>query len=105
MRTPLKELPADVSTHRRFVLSPTGETPSVDVIRSPAALESFSRRVRALLSELEVTDKQMSALHVFAALPLSAAVALGRARDPHVHPPFVVYDRANGCYRPALEIS
>lgn len=99
------ELPADVSTLRRFVLSPTGQTPGVDVIRSPAALESFSQRIRELLSELEVIDKQMPALHVFAALPLSAAVALGRARDPHVHAPFVVYDRADGAYRPALEIS
>lgn len=100
-----EELPADVSDHQRFVLTPIGETPSVDVIRCPQALESFTRRVRELLSELEVTDKQMPALHIFAALPLSAAVALGRARDPHVHPPFVIYDRADGCYRPVLEIS
>lgn len=85
--------------------SPRSVTPSVDVIRCPQALESFTRRVRELLSELEVTDKQMPALHIFAALPLSAAVALGRARDPHVHPPFVIYDRADGCYRPVLEIS
>ncbi|SEQ74604.1 HNH endonuclease [Microlunatus flavus] len=100
-----EELPHEVSTYRRLVLSPVGKTPAVDLISSPTALESFSRRVRELLSELEVTDKQMPALHVFAALPLSAAVALGRARDPHVHPPFVVYDRADGSYRPALEIS
>lgn len=99
------ELPADVSTLRRFEMSPTEEIPGVDVIRSPASLENFSRCVRELLSELEVTDKQMPALHVFAALPLSAAVSLGRARDPHVHPTFVVYDRTDGSYRPALEIS
>lgn len=99
------ELPADVSHLPRYVLSPAEQTPSVDLISSPKALDAFTRTVRTLLSELEVTDKQMPALHVFGALPVSAAIALGRARDPHVHPPFVIYDRTNGGYRPALEIS
>jgi hypothetical protein len=99
------ELPAKVASLPRFVLTPAGQTPGVDLISSPKALEAFTRSVRTLLSELEVTDKQMPALHIFAALPLSAAVALGRARDPHVHPPFVIYERTDGGYRPALEIS
>lgn len=100
-----EELPAEISDKPCFVLTPIGEIPSVDVVRSPETLENFTRCIRTLLSELELTDKQMPALHVFAALPLSAAVALGRARDPHVHPSFVIYDRTDGRYRPVLEIS
>lgn len=100
-----EELPAEVSALPRYVLTATDQTPSVDLISSPKALDAFARSVRTLLSELEVTNKQMAALHIFGALPVSAAIALGRARDPHVHPPFVIYDRTGGQYLPALEIS
>lgn len=99
------ELPPELSTLPRLVVAPVGEIPGVDIIDSPDALYTFIRAVRTLLSQLEVTDKHLAVLHVFAALPVSASVALGRARDPHVHPPFVIYDRADTGYVPALEIS
>ncbi|WP_089107345.1 hypothetical protein [Streptomyces hyaluromycini] len=44
-------------------------------------------------------------LHVLAAVPVSAAVALGRVHDADVHPCLVVYDRTGGQYSAALEIS
>ncbi|MDC7120590.1 SAVED domain-containing protein [Cellulomonas fimi] len=99
------ELPQEVADLPRHVMTPVGQTPGVETISSPAALDAFTETVRALLSRLEVTDKHLSVLHVFAAMPLSAGVALGRARDPHVHPPFLIYDRTDSGYTPVLEIS
>lgn len=99
------ELPPDLAALPRHVITPVGETPGVDIINSPATLQAFTKTVRTLLSRVEATDKHMPTLHVFGALPLAACIALGRARDPHVHPPFMVYDRADGAYIPALEIS
>lgn len=98
------ELPEQVASLPRWILAPAHTTPSVDLISSPEALDSFTGRIRTLLSELERTDKRMPALHIFAALPLSAAIALGRARDAHIHPPFIIYDRGSEGYRGVLEI-
>lgn len=100
------ELPEAVAGLPRYVLTPMGHTPSVDIVNSPETLNAFTRAVRTLLSDLEVTNKGLPELHVFGALPVSSAVALGRARDPHVHPKFVIYDRTDDAgYVPALEIS
>ncbi len=42
---------------------------------------------------------------MLAAIPVSAAVALGRVHDAHVHPTMSIYDRTDGRYSIALEIS
>lgn len=99
------ELPSHLSNLPRITVTPADITPGVDVISSVAALNDFTRCLRTVLSELEATDKQMKRLHVLAAVPLSAAVALGRARDAHVHPTFLIYDRTPDGYQAALEIS
>lgn len=95
---PLRGLPC-------LILSASTTTPGPDTISSRQALQSFVHAVRALLSDLEVSSKGLRRLHVFAALPLSAAVALGRAHDPHIHPALAIYSRdATGAYTLALEI-
>lgn len=99
------ELPPALSTLPRFVVTPVTEAPGVDIVRSAADLVAFTQTVRTLLSQLEATHKRLGALHVFAALPISASVALGRAHDPHVHPRLVVYDRVNAGYVPTVELS
>lgn len=87
------------------MISPQDLTPSVDVINSLSTLDEFTSVLRLLLSELEASHKNLRRLHVLAAVPVSAAVALGRVHDANVHPDLVVYDRIDGQYRAALEIS
>ena len=85
------ELPEDLRGLNRHVLTPAGGTQAgVDVISSSEAVAAFRHAVRSLLSDLEVSDKKMPVLHVVGAMPLAAAVALGQARDPHVHPTFAI---------------
>ena len=80
-------------------------TPDVDVIRSRAALDAFTRAARDVFATLDA-HKNIKRLHVFVAAPISAAVQLGRVRDPHIHPALVIHDRmTGGDYRHALEIA
>lgn len=99
-----EELPRELAAFPRFIVRPAGLMPDVDIISSRASLAAFAGTVRTLLSQIEASNKAIRRLHVLAALPMSAAVALGRAHDPHVHPALAIYDRTTSGYRPALEI-
>jgi len=101
------ELPEDLRRLNCHVLAPVGNAHAgVDVINSPKSVAAFQHAVRSLLSDLEVHGKKMPILHVVGALPLAAAVALGQARDPHVHPKFAIYWRTNdGTYEHALDLA
>ncbi|MFD5493686.1 SAVED domain-containing protein [Streptomyces sp. NPDC127091] len=99
------ELPEDLKELPRWVINPAGRVPSVDVIDSLKTLSEFTNSLRSLLSALEAQHKHMQTLHVLAAAPVSAAVALGRVHDVHVHPKMAIYDRTHGHYTVALEIS
>jgi SMODS-associated and fused to various effectors sensor domain len=101
-----EEIPGVLRGLPTYVIEPKLVTPHPDVISNRQSLIEFVSVVRGLLSQIEATSKSTKHLHVLAALPISAAVALGRARDPHVHPTLVVYDRRpTGDYLPAVEIA
>ncbi|MGA5557140.1 SAVED domain-containing protein [Streptomyces lavendulocolor] len=99
------ELPGYLKELPRWVINPAGRVPSVDVIDSLETLSEFTNSLRSMLSFLEAQHKHMQILHVLAAAPVSAAVALGRVHDAHVHPKMAIYDRTDGRYTVALEIS
>lgn len=96
------ELPAVLAGLPRLTVAPDG-TPGVDVLCSRRSLEAFTVTLREVYAALDA-HKGVRRLHVVGAVPLTAAVQIGRLRDPHVHPTLVVYDRADGGYRRALEI-
>lgn len=100
------EIPADLRALPRVVLAPTAVTPAPDLVSSRAALRSFENAMRTLFADLEATAKGLQRLHVFAALPVSAAVALGRIHDSHIRPALAIYNRddASGTYSHALDI-
>lgn len=98
------ELPLELQSLPTFEIRPAGGIPEPDAVASRASLAVFEAAVRRLFSEIEASHKSIRRLHVLAALPLSAAVVLGRAHDRHVHPVLAVYDRTATGYRIALEI-
>jgi SMODS-associated and fused to various effectors sensor domain len=79
-------------------------TPGVDVMASRASLQNFETTIRDLFARLEAPTKALRRLHVVGALPISAAVALGRAHSSAVHPSLVLYARKDQRYHLALEI-
>lgn len=98
------ELPEELAGLPAWEIRPRTGTPEPDTVASPATLEAFAGAVRGVFAAIEATSKQVRRLHVIAALPMSAGVALGRAHDSHVHPALAVYDRTPAGYRIALEI-
>ncbi len=98
------ELPADLAAFPRFMIDPVSVMPFPDLVSTRQTLLNFEAAVRELLARVEAGHKGIRRLHVMAALPISGAVALGRARDATVHPALLVYHRSDGRYLPALEI-
>ncbi|HZL04374.1 MAG TPA: SAVED domain-containing protein, partial [Coriobacteriia bacterium] len=101
----ISEIPEHLSGLRRYVIEPVGATPSTELVDSLDALEAFRLAVRELFATIESFDKGLERLHVLAALPVSAAVALGRAHTAHVDPRLVIYERTAARYTRALEIA
>jgi hypothetical protein len=100
------ELPPELDAMPRFIVEPVDATPAPDLLTSRAGRDSFEALVRSLFADLEVTAGSLRRLHVFGALPMAAAVALGRCHDPHLRPALAIYNRddALGTYSLALEI-
>lgn len=102
--TPVKDLPENLQDSTTWVLEPNTD-PSEDLFIAPQVLQKFSDEVRRLFTRIETTHKSMDTLHVFGAMPLSAAVKFGMAlKAPELRPKIVLYDRSPGGYTPALEV-
>jgi hypothetical protein len=72
----------------------------------PETLAGFSATYRAFLAALESEHPRPSALNVLGAIPLTAAIELGRRRSRDVHPPLRVWDRDRaGTYTFAIEVT
>lgn len=81
--------------------SPTGDA----ILRSPAAVDAFSAAWRGLLSALESDFPDVRRLHVAAAVPVPAAIAIGRFHRTYMDPTLVMYELGDDKhYTKALEI-
>jgi hypothetical protein len=98
------EVPRELSALRRYEVSPVDAQAGPDVLRCRASLRHLEETLRMFLARLEKEAKSLRRLHVLPAVPLSAAVALGRAHHPQVHPQLVIYERLAGIYVPTLEV-
>jgi len=76
-----------------------------DAIGSPADLAAFGSAWRGLLADIELHYPRATRIHVVAAVPVTAAIALGRHRMRAAHPAFVVYQRIGDTYIPGMEIN
>jgi len=99
------EIPGPLTGMRTYRLAVTNMTPGPDVFRNRASLDTFHAEIRNLFSTIEANAKTVRRLHVLSAIPLSAALILGRTRDPQVHPALHLYDRTDTGYEFALEIA
>jgi hypothetical protein len=100
------ELPEEVRGLPTFRIAPAdGHTPSTSTFDSSETQKLFDATVRSFLAELEVRAKHIRRLHLFAAVPVSAAVALGRRLPVNAAAPrLALYHRANDTYTHAFDI-
>lgn len=102
--TPPANLPEELQGAATWTLTPAGG-PAEDVIAGPKVLAKFVESVRAFFTGLEATHKHVTHLHLFGALPLAAAIELGRAlKSEGLRPVVVTYDLIDGSYIKALEV-
>jgi hypothetical protein len=79
--------------------------PGPMVISSPAALARFENAVRSFLARVESSHGKIPRVDVFAAVPVSAAVCIGRTLMPNVSPALRVFDRGeDGRFFAAIEV-
>lgn len=102
---PLDRLPEEAAAGAVYELRPADADPVTDLIRVPETLAAFSSTYRAFLAFIEAEHPNATALHVLGALPLTAAIELGRRRTRDVPPPLRVWDRnRDGAYEFAVEV-
>jgi len=94
-------LSADVVAERvAAVLGPdvavwtiTNNRPGNDFLQSFVQLVEFRRTLREAFNRIKATHGEDADLHLFPAVPVSAAVEIGRVWMPKADLPFVVYDQ------------
>jgi hypothetical protein len=77
-----------------------------DIIRSPDDLRLWRQRLRRILEEIKDRHGEAEVVHVFPAIPVSAAVELGRVWMPKAHLPMRIYDQnlAKGGFLAAFDV-
>lgn len=70
--------------------------PHNDIMRRRGDLAEFSRLLRSLLNEIKASHGESAHIHVFPAVPVSAAVEVGRIWMPKADLPLTVYDQNRG---------
>ncbi|MBD9596929.1 SAVED domain-containing protein [Ensifer sp. ENS05] len=78
-----------------------------DIIRTSEDLTLWRQQVRRALEMITSRHPNADYIHVFPAIPVSAAIELGRVWMPKAHLPMRIYDhnRALGGSRPTLDIA
>ena len=82
------------------------EHPNNDIMKRPADLAEFRRLLRSTFDAIKATHGEHAVISVFPAVPVSAAVEIGRVWMPKADLPLMVYDqnRSLGGFVKALEI-
>ena len=82
------------------------QDPHNDVMKRRGDLAEFRRLVRRTLNLIKAAHGEAATIHVFPALPVSAAVEVGRVWMPKADLPLVIYDqnRRSGGFTPAFRI-
>lgn len=85
----------------------THASPGNDFLKSREQLQAFRRTVRKVFDDIKAKHGDGTQLHVFPAIPVSAAIEFGRVWMPKADLSFDVYDqnRATGGFTHALTIS
>lgn len=102
------ELPAEIrESHHIYCISPAGSAESGPTLVScPQTLANFETTLRRFLAHVEADHGKIQRVSIFPAVPLSAAVTIGRVLMPHVSPAWRVFDRdKNNQFFEALEVS
>ncbi len=100
------DVPEELRSDTQYRLIPSAPAvPHPCLLDSPAALASFEQSLRTVLARIELNHGRIETIGVLAAIPVSAAITLGRVLMPEVSPSLTIYDRnEDGAFFRALEV-
>lgn len=75
------------------IWSITADNPHNDIMKHPADLAEFRRLLRMILNEIKARHGEEAMIQVFPALPVSAAIEVGRVWMPKADLPLAIYDQ------------
>jgi len=102
----IDQLPSEISDgFSIYALSPDGSKPDRGLMSSKDSLDQFRRTYASLLRDIEANHPSAEAVYLFPALPISAALIIGRELMRNVSPSLVVYDIGRGGFERAIEIN
>lgn len=82
----------------------TIDKPFNDYLKTKKHLDDFTIAIRESFNLIKSDYNAETPLHIFPAMPVSAAVELGRRWMPKADMPLIIYDENNGGFREALRI-
>lgn len=91
----LDELPAEVlESHFVYLLAPRPPVePGPTLVARPETLANLETALRQFLAHVEAAHGKVPSVFLFPAIPISAAITIGRVLMPHVSPSWRVFDR------------
>jgi hypothetical protein len=97
-------IPAAISHAPVMELRPTTRAPGPDLVDSLGTLKCFASAWRELLAKLESNYPLVRSVHVIAAVPITAAIELGRNHMRTAQADLVMYQRTDLAYTDVLRI-
>ena len=104
---PLDDLPADIRESATvWRIGPIGENPHRDIFMAQESFERFRACYHDYLSMIEADYPQARSIDIFPAVPITAALALGRGLMRDSQPALRIYDRdEDGAFQFAVELN
>jgi len=101
----VEQLPALISSDFTvYSFGPEGSKPSRTLLSSKDTLEQFKQTYASLLREIETDYPLAREIHLFPAVPIPAAVILGRELIRNVSPSLIIYDKVTPGFEEAIRI-
>lgn len=99
-------LPNDViENNSLYVITPVGMIPNRNIMRNKASFKNFESIYHEFLSMIELEEKMCKEVHLFAAVPTTGAIVLGRGIMRDAHPALTIYDLSTTGYQKAITIN
>lgn len=74
------------------IWSVTSPAANNDILRYPDDLQEFRRVMRSIYNDIKANHREEGAVNIFSAIPVAAAVEVGRVWMPKADLPLVIYD-------------
>jgi hypothetical protein len=102
----LATLPPSINAeYTIYEIAPYKVNPNRELIRAKEHLDAFKSCLQMTFREMEHNHKKAKKIHLFPAVPVSAAIICGRERLKDVTPPFSIYDVDNrGQFKYTMEV-